>query len=84
MITHLARRPDMDRKEAAIRRCVSILGNGLRPSPYRGVTCILVADRLVDEVIQDCANAIGGGNGAPPARPYLSVKTGEPERPCRS
>jgi hypothetical protein len=51
----------MDAKERALRRTVSILRGGLTPPPYKGITTILVSTKLVDEVVQQAADAIAGG-----------------------
>ena len=50
----------MDAKERALRRAVSILRGGLTPPPYLGITTILVATILVEDVVQQAADAIAG------------------------
>ena len=65
----------MDSKEKALRRAVSILRGGLQPSPYKGVTCILVSTRLVDEVVQQAADSIAGGKPEQVVpKPYIRIK----------
>lgn len=68
----------MDAKEKALRRCVSILRGGLQPKVYNGITVIAVADRLLEEVIQQAADSIAGdGTGHAPAKPYIRIGKGK-------
>ena len=67
---------NMDAKERVIRRMVPILRSGLATSDYPGVTMILVSDRLVRELVQQAADAIGGGTGPVDVTPPVRIKGG--------